>query len=72
MKESFESRLFTIMGLKNLDLVQSDLTEAKEHCIKLPLVSFVIFYDRQHARKLKEERDKPETNWRAEKVRLAE
>ena len=36
VKKSQESRLFTITKLKNLDLVQSDLLEAKEHCIKLP------------------------------------
>lgn len=72
VKESFESRLFSITGLKNLDLVQSDLSEAKEHCIKLPIVSFVIFYDKMHARSLKGEDEEPKASWREEEIRLRE
>jgi hypothetical protein len=44
VKNSFESRLFKPGSLQNLDEVQNEFKEALECCVKLPEVSYVVFY----------------------------
>lgn len=55
--------MFDVKRIKNLDLVQQDLKEAVENCIKLPQIGFILFYDREEARKLKAaSEEKPDAN----------
>lgn len=44
-KSSVENRLFHPKNLKNLDQVQDGFQENREACIKLPEISFIIFYN---------------------------